>query len=271
MRRGSLEAPHLLWSSSLSFPPCAVPIFDDSNAPGAKGKYYLVTGFNVARAGAYSSWHTAHAQCTGVSGATIKGYTRNEWPHLEAAWTASCQRGEHSHDPPVAAPSTPMRAAPPSTPSRSAATWVAIPAPAMPVPLPDDSDDSDSTGELVETIFIDSQSPSPTPAGAGIGGFAYAVRCAGEGEVFDEYGPACNHYHHLHLQHLGFHPVLTVRCSLTATVTFIEEGSGHTTPYPTECAQWIREELRVLVLPTAPLGSWDSESELTESDGANTD
>ncbi|KAJ7022493.1 hypothetical protein C8F04DRAFT_1272607 [Mycena alexandri] len=76
---------------------CAVPFHPDPGQPAhpTGSKHYLVTGSNVVKPGAYSSWTSADAQYKGVSGATMKGY--KSWTALESAWWAGCDRGEHKH------------------------------------------------------------------------------------------------------------------------------------------------------------------------------
>ncbi|KAJ7836063.1 hypothetical protein B0H14DRAFT_3705629 [Mycena olivaceomarginata] len=96
------------------------------------------------------------------------------------------------------------------------------------------------------------------------GKLAYAVRCDGMGEIYDEYGPAHDHYHGL--QHLGRHPVLAVHKSLTAAVSFVEEGTGHRPRHPSQREHWIQEELLACAVgmpPSSP--SLSEESDLTES------
>jgi hypothetical protein len=90
------------------------------------------------------------------------------------------------------------------------------------------------------------------------------VRCGNDGDVYDEYGPARDHYHGL--QHLGLHPVLAVRQSLTAAVSFIEERSGHGAHDSAQRSRWIREELRARAAAgESSSGEWE-ESDLTGSE-----
>ncbi|KAJ7021006.1 hypothetical protein C8F04DRAFT_1187296 [Mycena alexandri] len=76
---------------------CAVPFHPDPGQPARPTgpKFYLVTGANVVKPGAYSSWTSADAQYKGVSNVTLKGYT--SWGALQSAWFAGCDRGEHTH------------------------------------------------------------------------------------------------------------------------------------------------------------------------------
>lgn len=224
---------------------------------------------------------SASAQHSGISGSTVKRYRAHRWPQLEAAWYAACDRGEHNHAASVAQPTvtrTPSSA--PTTPqdtrtkSRMRQTTTApshpptsrtVPnAPRCPPP------------SRIQTVFIDSRSPSPTgnsaspsdrsfhAAATPAGKLAYAVRCDGVGEIYDEYGPARDHYHGL--QHLGRHPVLAVHKSLTAAVSFVEEGTGHRPRHLGQREHWIQEELlaRAAVMPPSSPSS-SEESDLTES------
>ncbi|KAJ7429962.1 hypothetical protein B0H11DRAFT_2264497 [Mycena galericulata] len=79
---------------------CPVPFYYDPGQPDSplpNQKLYLVFGRNVACPGAYASWPSADAQYKSVSDATLKSYKL--WEPLEAAWVASCGRGEHPHPP----------------------------------------------------------------------------------------------------------------------------------------------------------------------------
>ncbi|KAJ7195590.1 hypothetical protein B0H12DRAFT_1245539 [Mycena haematopus] len=106
---------------------------------------------------------------------------------------------------------------------------------------------------------------SPSPGGATLpaaelpaGNLAYAVRYGGIGEVYDDYAAARQHYHVM--RRLGLHPVLAIRQSLTAAVTFVEEGTGHRPPNAAQREHWIQEELDELSL------SSEEESDLTYTD-----
>ncbi|KAJ7496061.1 hypothetical protein B0H11DRAFT_1910325 [Mycena galericulata] len=214
---------------------CAVPIHLDPGASGANiQKYYLVTGVKPEVAGAYGSWPSADAQYKKVPSATLKGYTAAEWPALESAWRAACERGEHGalHSPLEPKPSTPQTArhgpvkTQPQTqpllfsPSRASSSRAS---PAVPRRVPAGLTDSRSVSP-VRTVVIESRSPSPaesrSPSPAGT---TYAVRVGsgGVGQVFEEYRPARAYFHRL--QRDGARPVLSVCQGLTAAVAFIEE------------------------------------------------
>ncbi|KAJ7079805.1 hypothetical protein B0H15DRAFT_953891 [Mycena belliarum] len=77
---------------------CAVPFYPDPGQPQGPlpgQKIYLVTGRKVRFPGAYVSWSSADAQYKNVPSANLKSYKL--WGPLEAAWFASCDRGEHRH------------------------------------------------------------------------------------------------------------------------------------------------------------------------------
>ncbi|KAJ7657839.1 hypothetical protein DFH06DRAFT_1327897 [Mycena polygramma] len=239
---------------------CQVPIHRD---PGATdeipAKYYLLTGASVEAPGAYISWPTADAQYKKSPGSTIKSYTPGEWRNLEAAWAASCARGEHTklHGPlsntsstgPSATPQSPRRArtAAPLSPTitasgrsvpRSANNRRAAIINRSPSPSPISRASS-------VTIHSDSPSPSPSPPPTGqardcvpSGLRVYAVRSGYVGQVFDCYNDARDHYHAL--QNAGKHPVFGVHDSLTAAVCFIE---GLTVDGQDERAGFIRAEV----------------------------
>ncbi|KAJ7917980.1 hypothetical protein B0H13DRAFT_2321776 [Mycena leptocephala] len=272
----------------MSSPKCPIPQYpDDPNSTSPVKKYYLVTGANVRQPGVYHSWPSADAQYKKVSAATLKGYEPAEWPALEAAWQAACDRGEHRHVQPRSSspsPATPIK-------PRGMSTRTYAPPPPVTSGKARATPQSDRAASpraasrrpsAVPLFLINSRSPSPTaalpssppiiagPASrvAPAGRRAYAVRCQGRGEVFDEYQPARDHYHSL--QHLGEHPVLAIRDSLTAAVCFIEEE--HPAPDAAVRAHWIREELGVRegrassLMASSTSDSEESDLELSSSE-----
>ncbi|KAJ6448047.1 hypothetical protein C8R47DRAFT_1211926 [Mycena vitilis] len=217
---------------------CKVPVHRDAGATDENpSKYYLVTGTNVEAPGAYISWPSADAQYKKAPGATLKGYTPAEWRNLEAAWGASCARGEHPrlHGPlgntssagPSATPRTPRRARTnPLSPTITASGGGAPRSTNNRRPAIISRSPSTSPSRVSSvTIDSDSSSPSPPPTTQArdcvpSGLRVYAVRSGHVGQVFDCYNDARDHFHAL--QNAGKHPVFGVHDSLTAAVCFIE-------------------------------------------------
>ncbi|KAJ7471710.1 hypothetical protein B0H11DRAFT_1919551 [Mycena galericulata] len=246
---------------------CPVPFYYDPGQPDTplpNEKWYLVFGRNVACPGAYASWPSADAQYKNVSDATLKSY--KQWEPLEAAWVASCRRGEHSH--PLAAANSGMRliyespfgarrpipgpqaspAAPASPPTRKMASPATRMVPTTPVHRA-----TPGPQPLRQTIPAASPaSPSPTtsskargkmlPAVQAIPGKnAYAVRNGAQGAVFDEFRAARDMYHQL--QSEGKSPSLWTGPSLTDAVCFLESFPTQGVSLEAErCRKWIEEE-----------------------------
>ncbi|KAJ7181394.1 hypothetical protein C8R43DRAFT_1116772 [Mycena crocata] len=209
--------PHSFCMSSTSAPAphCTVPIYSDpgvgtQQARNAKFAWYLVTGREVEAPGAYTAWGSADAQYKKVSGATVKGYAREDWPLLEAAWQAACGR-DHQHLTP--APTSAPRMASPrfnrSTPARGHSSpgraHNSAPPPRT-TPSPP-----------LRTFVIESRSPSPVAHTR-----VYAVRTGVDGDVFDNEGDAKAQY--IALQRRGLRPVLGVRRSVSEALIFIATG-----------------------------------------------
>jgi hypothetical protein len=213
----------------------------------------------------YINRHSADAQYKQVSAATLKGYTPAEWPDLEAARHAGCERGEHSHREAVAPSKKAIGA------RAHAFSSPAVPTSTMAPATPPTHRAASPPVAALRTVIIDSCTPSPTLAPSPTqaahvvpaGRRAYAVRSQGQGDVFDEYEPACNYYHHL--QHLGEHPVLGIRNSLTAAVCFVEEG-GRGPASAVLREQWIHEELRARTAASSSVSSSASDLEESELD-----
>ncbi|KAJ7429349.1 hypothetical protein B0H11DRAFT_2266036 [Mycena galericulata] len=219
---------------------CPVPIHLD---PGASGvdvpKFYLLTGVPSQLAGAYASWQTADSHYKKAPGATVKGYSAAEWPVLESAWHAACERGEHADlhargAPKNAATSTPktprktvgthqFSASRPS-PSVSTSAGATLPAPRLHIPVGAEVKKSPTP---MRTVVIDSRSPSPASSedsrspSPEISTYAVRAGSGGVGQVFDDYALARIYYHRL--RRAEERPVFAVCRGLTAAVSFIEE------------------------------------------------
>ncbi|KAJ7180061.1 hypothetical protein C8R43DRAFT_941786 [Mycena crocata] len=256
---GSTDSTDSTMSSSLnSSLDCTAPVFSDpgmeSSAPARANFYwYLVMGREVQAPGAYRSWASADAQYKRVSGASLKGYDRNEWPQLAAAWRASCERGEHRHA------STQATATLPATPQANARLPTAPQANARhPRPNRQEGDPPRysrqarlATGSParaptspLRTVIIESRSPSPQSPPRRR---AYAVRTAAGGEIFDSADAAAGHFRRLVLE--GKHPVLAVRGSVSTAIDFIEEDVQADPPPSSSSSDGLTvEEERALAL-----------------------
>ncbi|KAJ7467754.1 hypothetical protein B0H11DRAFT_2239169 [Mycena galericulata] len=233
-----------LFCSIMSHPKhCPVPIHLDPGATGvALSKYYLLTGVQSQFAGAYGSWQTADALYKKNPGATVKGYSAVEWPLLESAWHAACERGEHAELHVRGAPTTPATSIPATStprspckpvtthqfsgsrasPSVSTSAGVTLPAPRLYIPTRSEVKDNPAP---LRTVVIDSRSPSPASSddipSPTISTYAVRAGSGGVGLVFEDYSPARIYYHRL--RRAGEHPIFAVFKGLTAAVAFIEE------------------------------------------------
>ncbi|KAJ7073551.1 hypothetical protein B0H15DRAFT_957084 [Mycena belliarum] len=219
---------------------CNLPeYFDPGATVNPRAKMYLVCGKLVEYPGAYSSWLTADQVHQQSPASTLKGYNFSERADMQAAWRASCERGDHVH--PLPLRGTPLPTTTPHTHRGRTALSAA------PTSLPT-TQGAAPIARRRAVVVIDSRSPSPAssaahrPRVAPTGRRAYAVRAQAAGEVFSDYAAARDHFHGL--QHLGEKPVMFVGCSLTAAVSFIERGSADALAEDIEQRQqWILEEL----------------------------
>ncbi|KAJ7862667.1 hypothetical protein B0H14DRAFT_3863112 [Mycena olivaceomarginata] len=234
--------------------PCPVPIHEDPGISSAQvTRWYLVTGPGAKNPGAYMSWNSAEPHCTQISGATSQSYTSSQWKSLEAAWHATCKRGD-PHPTSRTVPMVPKASSaqnPPVSPRLPRASTTQNPhvsprrvAPQRTMPHP---------GIVPQFVppaspLVQPESPHVRPESPfvvqGSGRLAYAVRSRpGEGQISDVLGPARDAYHTL--QSMSLHPVLVVRRSLTEAVSFVEGDDTHYTVSHRVNAhrlRWIREE-----------------------------
>ncbi|KAJ6591796.1 hypothetical protein DFH09DRAFT_1306513 [Mycena vulgaris] len=202
---------------------CDVPRYDDAGVPvDSMAKLYLVTGANVEYPGAYASWPAADAMYKKSAGSTLKGYTHGALDSYPDSFTILS----------VPRPFLTLGAL------RSCLHRQACSPPrcySKPQPITDiDSHDPCAEHPHFSQAFA-------LRVYGGSRWRAYAVWSRGVGQVYDEYGPARNHFHTL--QHLGECPVLFVSTLLTAAVCFVERGPNGGLPDDMEQRRaWIVEE-----------------------------
>ncbi|KAJ7602795.1 hypothetical protein DFH06DRAFT_1351028 [Mycena polygramma] len=185
-------------------------------------EWYLVTGRNVGKPGAYPSWRSA--QATAEPTATPQMYT--SWEALESAWYHECDRGEHKH---------PTRNSPLCPTSCSVFTTCTPPLrPLWPLSPSLPSGSRFGPAPLTTPHCSSRSRTPPTPRSsprvspvthsstrpATRAKMVYAVRGNGQGVVFDSYEQARALY--LQLQAQGFSAALSCSPSLTDGVCWIE-------------------------------------------------
>ncbi|KAJ7459140.1 hypothetical protein B0H11DRAFT_1924473 [Mycena galericulata] len=248
---------------------CELPYYPDPGQPpqpSADQKLYLVTGTGYIngrpiRAGAYSSWSSSGSIVRSVVTATCKGYLPHEREAMEAAWHASCDRGEHDHHarPNVAPLSVPLaspRSTPGSTPRPAPRFGDTVPpylwspkAPASPSPAPAAPASGHRKKKEKVKLFdkpIEISSRSPSPGAPPLpGAKSYAVRSGARGWVFSDLEEARNKYHSL--QTRGRKVQMATATGFTRALAFAESYPPH--PDSDEGrvrAQWSEAEARAL-------------------------